>query len=87
VADELDVAGRYRIHGTPLQSCAAPRPSPRRRRDDVEGKAFGLRRFKLYLIEGGQPTEADDQILGAQDGGQGRGTSREGHLAGRIGVT
>jgi hypothetical protein len=40
----------------------------------------------VYLIGGGQPTEADDQILGAQDGGQSRGTGREGHLAGRIGV-
>jgi hypothetical protein len=43
--------------------------SPRRRRNDVKGKALGLRRFKVYLIEGRQPTDADGQILGAQDGG------------------
>jgi hypothetical protein len=43
--------------------------APRRWRDDVEGKALGLSRFKVYLIEGGQPTKADGQILGAQDGG------------------
>jgi hypothetical protein len=44
-------------------------------------RPLGLRRFKVYLIEGGQPIEADGQILGAQDGGQGRGTGREARAA------
>src|SRR6267142_6553186 len=65
------------------------RPSPSHRVGGAmtsRARPLGLRRFKGYLIGGGQPTEADDQILGAQDGGQSRGTGREGHLAGRMGV-
>src|SRR5580704_2523499 len=53
--------------------------SPRRRRDDVEGKApWSPTRQSLPDLRAGRPPKQTIRSSGAQDGGQGRGTGREG---------